>query len=79
MSSPISTRELDLIIKELERLGKCYETLSDRVDRKLDKIDRKTDTKVDKSNERWKYLMIFGSFAFTLFVLGLVLKLNFGI
>jgi len=70
--SQISTRELDLIIKELERLADCYETLNDR-------MDRKSENKVDKSTEKWKYLLIFGSFGFTMFVLGLVLKIHFGV
>jgi hypothetical protein len=70
--SQISTRELDLIIKELERLNDCYSKLSDR-------IDRKVDTKVDKTTEKWKYLLIFGSYGFTMFVLGLLLKVHFGV
>ena len=70
--SQISTRELDLIIKELERLADCYEKLSERVDRKVDQ-------KVDKSTEKWKYLLIFGSYGFTLTVLGLLLKIHLGV
>jgi hypothetical protein len=68
----ISTRELDLIIKELERLGDCYEKLSGR-------LDMKVDTKIDKSTEKWKYMLIFGSYGFSMFILGLILKVHFGV
>lgn len=70
--SEISTRELDLIIKELERLNDCYTKLSERIDTRLDK-------KADKSTEKWKYMLIFGSYGFTMFVLGLLLKVHFGV
>lgn len=83
LMSQISTRELDLIIKELERLNDCYSKLSERIDKKVDKIDEKIDQKtarkVDKSNEKWKFVLIFGSYAFTLFVLGLMLKMHLGV
>jgi hypothetical protein len=77
--SQISTRELDLIIKELERLADCYEKLNERVDTRVNHLDTKVEKKVDKSTERWKYLMIFGAYGFTLFVLGLLLKVHFGV
>jgi hypothetical protein len=72
MSSQISARELDLIIKELERLNGCYNKLSEKIDRRLD-------NKVDIRNEKWKYLLIFGCYGFTMFVLGLLLKVHFGV
>lgn len=68
----VTSRELDLIIKELERLAACYERL-------VENTDVKFSQKVDKSSEKWKYSMIFGSYGFTLFVLGLFLKVHFGV
>lgn len=83
MSQQVSTRELDLIIKELERLNDCYVQLNDsiheRLDEKCQHMDTKVDKKVDKGSEKWKYLLIFGSYGFTLTVLGLMLKIHFGV
>jgi hypothetical protein len=72
LMSQISARELDLIIKELERLNDCYNKLSERIDTKLEK-------KSNKIDEKWKFLLIFGSYGFTMFVLGLLLKIHFGV
>jgi hypothetical protein len=81
--SEISSRELDLIIKELERLNNCYVKLNDSINARLDKecgiMDVKVDGKIDKSTEKWKYLLIFGSYGFTMFVLGLFLQLHLGV
>ena len=81
--SQISTRELDLIIKELERLNDCYvklnDSIHDRLDEKCQTMDVKVDNKVDKSSEKWKYLLIFGSYGFTFAVLMLLIKVHFGI
>ena len=72
MSTQISARELDLIIKELERLNDCYLQLSTRLDTRID-------NKQDKAGMKWIYTLVFGSFAFTLFILGLILKLHLGV
>ena len=81
--SEISTRELDLIIKELERLNDCYvklnESIHDKLDEKCQHMDKKVENKVDKSSEKWKYMLIFGAYGFTMFVLGFILKLHYPI
>ena len=92
--SEISTRELDLIIKELERLNDCYTKLNDAVGSQVEQMredNKKYDerlerarkdcedraaTKVDKTTEKWKYMLIFGSYGFTMFLLGWFLKMH---
>ena len=56
-------------IKELKRLNDCFIALSTSLEVRLDK-------KVDKSTSKWQWLLIFGSFGFTLFVLGTILTLH---
>jgi hypothetical protein len=52
-NNTVSTRELDLIIKELERLGNCYEGLHMTLDKKIEKVDTKVEKKLDASWFKW--------------------------
>lgn len=56
-------------INELKRLNDCFIALSNGLEAKLEK-------KVDKSTSKWQWLLIFGSFGFTLFVLGTILTVH---
>ncbi len=56
-------------IAELKRLNESINCLSTRIDNDMDK-------KVDKSNSKWQWMLIFGSFTFTLFVLGTVMAIH---
>lgn len=56
-------------IKELKRLNDCFVTLSTSLDTKLDK-------KTDKTTSKWQWILILGSFSFTLFVLAIILDIH---
>ncbi len=56
-------------INELKRLNSSINDLSKSLEEKLEK-------KVDKQTAKWNWILIFGSFSFTMFVLITVLKMH---
>lgn len=55
------------------------ESINKRIDEKCALMDDKVGNKSDKSGEKWKYALIFGSYGFTFAVLMLLIKLHLGI